>query len=108
MPLIRLRAMDSKKICTISKELVDELEGLLRCPRDYFTLEVINSTFIEDGEFVPGNAVVEVAWFDRGQQTQDEAAKIITRHIQSIGYTSVDVIFLALDEKRYYENGQHF
>ncbi|GEM_PF-6829067 len=39
---------------------------------------------------------------------QDKIAEIITRHINYIGYKSVDVIFYNLEEKRYYENGKHF
>ncbi len=108
MPLLRLRAIEPNKICLMSKELVDELQQLLQCPRDYFTLEAINSIFIRDGEFAAGSPVVEVSWFDRGQEIQDKAAKIITQHVQSIGYNNVDVIFIALDEKKYYENGIHF
>jgi hypothetical protein len=108
MPLIRLRAMEPKKICIVSKGLIDELQQLLQCPREYFQLEVIHSTFVEDGEFVNGNPIVEVSWFDRGQEIQDKAAVIITKYIQSIGYGSVDVIFTALVEKKYYENGKHF
>lgn len=108
MPLIRLRAMEPKKICVVSKELVDELQQLLQCPRDYFTVEAVNSTFIKDGEFVNGSPVIEVSWFDRGQEIQDKAAVIITKYIQSIGYNNVDVIFMELNENRYYENGIHF
>lgn len=52
--------------------------------------------------------MVDVFWFDRGQEIQDKAAKIITKHINSIGYKSVDVIFHPLDKMKYYENGEHF
>lgn len=108
MPLLRIRAMEAKKICTISKSMVDELQQLLECPRDYFQLEVIHSTFIRDGEFIDGSPVIEVSWFDRGQDIQDKTAKIITKYIQSIGYNNIDVIFTALEESKYYENGSHF
>jgi hypothetical protein len=108
MPLLRIRAIEENKICIISKALIDDLEELIKCPREYFQLEVIRSTFIRDGEFVEGSPVIEVSWFDRGQEIQDKAAKIITKYIQSIGHANVDVIFIRLDENRYYENGSHF
>ncbi|MCM0647002.1 DUF1904 domain-containing protein [Clostridium swellfunianum] len=108
MPQIRFRAIETKGIQKISKEMVDELEQLLKCPRDYFSLEVINSTFINDGEIVQGNPVVEVHWFDRGQEIQDKAAQIITKYIQAIELSNVDVIFTKLEESMYYENGVHF
>lgn len=78
------------------------------CPRDYFSLEVIQSVYVRDGEIVDGAPVVEVYWFDRGQEVQDKVAKIITKYINYIGYPEVDVIFFVLEESRYYENGEHF
>lgn len=108
MPALRLKSIQGKKACTISKELIDELQELIQCPREYFSIEVDPSLFIIDGEFVEGSPVVEVFWFDRGQEIQDKAAKIITKSVNSIGYISVDVIFHYLDKSRYYENGEHF
>lgn len=108
MPALKFKSIEGKKLITISKVLIDELEGLLKCPRSYFTLEVIESRFIQDGSYVEGNPMIEVAWFDRGQEIQDEAAEIITRNINSIGYKDVDIIFTMLDKSKYYENGVHF
>lgn len=108
MPALRLKSIDAKRALLISKELIDELQELIQCPRDYFSIEVTQSKYIMDGKFVGGPQMVEVFWFDRGQEVQDKAAKIITKHINSIGYKSVDVIFHALDAKKYYENGEHF
>ena len=108
MPALKFTGIDPKKVCDISKELVDELEELLKCPRDYFTLEVVNSIFVKDGEIVSGNAVAQVSWFDRGQDIQDKSAKIITKYLHSVGYKDVDVIFTVLYEDKYYENGEHF
>lgn len=108
MPALKLKGIDAKKALTISKVLVDELRDLIQCPRDYFSIEVVQSKYIMDGMFVGGPAMVDVMWFDRGQDVQDKAAEIITKHINSIGCKSVDVIFHPLDEKKYYENGEHF
>lgn len=108
MPALKLKAINEKKALTISKELIDELQELIQCPRDYFSIEVTQSKFIMDGKFVGGPPMVEVFWFDRGQEVQDSAAKIITKYINSIGYKNVDVIFHTLDVKNYYENGEHF
>jgi hypothetical protein len=108
MPALKFKSIDAKKTCTISKELIDELQALLQCPRDYFSIEVVQSLFIMDGEFVNGSPVVEVSWFDRGQDVQDKAAKIITKYINSIDCPNVDVIFYKLEESSYYENGEHF
>lgn len=108
MPSLKLKSIETKKACSISTALIDELQELLQCPRDYFNIEVVQSIFIKDGEFTEGYPMVEVSWFDRGQEIQDKAAKIITKYINSIGYENVDVIFHTLEESRYYENGEHF
>ena len=108
MPALRLKSIQGNKVCTIGKELIDELQELIQCPREYFSIEVEQSLFIKDGEFVEGSPVIEVFWFDRGQEIQDKAANIITKFVNLIGYVSVDVIFHYLDKNRYYENGEHF
>lgn len=108
MPMLKFKAIEIEDVCAISKNLIDELQELIQCPRDYFSLSVDKSVYIKDGEFVKGEPIVEVSWFDRGQEIQDKAAKIITKYINSVEYQSVDIIFFVLDESKYYENGEHF
>lgn len=108
MPALKLKAIDAQKVLTISKELIDELQEIIQCPRDYFSIEVVQSTFIMDGAFVLGPASVDVLWFDRGQDIQNKTAKAITKYIQAIGYENIDVVFYPLEERKYYENGEHF
>jgi Domain of unknown function (DUF1904) len=108
MPILKVNGVEAKKLCNVSKELIDELEILLQCPREYFSLEVLQSLCIKDGEFVEVSPRIEVAWFDRGQEIQDMAAKIITKHINAIEYPNVDIVFTCLERSRYYENGEHF
>ncbi|MCY6960649.1 DUF1904 domain-containing protein [Clostridium brassicae] len=109
MPQIKIRGMKIQSICNMSKDLVDELQKVLDCPRDYFTIEHINSIFIMDGkEIDDGYPFVEVAWFDRGQEIQDKVAKIVTNKVQEQGYNSLDIMFTVFKENSYYENGEHF
>ncbi|MBU3136191.1 DUF1904 domain-containing protein [Clostridium gasigenes] len=108
MPILKFKAIEAQKICSISKQLVDELQVLLECPRDYFTLEVAEEKFIRDGEFVDGNPVIKISWFDRGQEIQDKVAEKVTKYVNGIGYENVDIIFTVLEENKYYENGKHF
>lgn len=108
MPILKFNGVESRKLCDISKELVDKLQELLQCPRDYFSLEVVQSLCIKDGEYVEVSPRIEIAWFDRGQETQNSVAKILTEFVKEMGYPNVDVIFTCLEEKKYYENGEHF
>lgn len=108
MPMLKFKAIETESVCKISKKLIDELQDLIQCPRDYFSLAIDKSVYINDGEIVKGEPIVEVSWFDRGQEVQDKAAKIITKYVNLAGYQNVDVIFFVLDESKYYENGEHF
>lgn len=108
MPQIKIRGIEPAQICKISREMVDNLTPIIGCPREYFTIECIHSTAIKDGELVPVSPFIEVAWFDRGQEVQDQVALEITRQVQSLGIPSIDVAFLTFERRSYYENGEHF
>jgi len=108
MPRLKITGLELEKVKEISKGMVDDLQQIIDCPRDYFVLELTNSNFVMDGEVVQTYPFVEVAWFDRGQEIQDKAAKAITKHIHGAGCPNVDVIFTVLEENKYYENGEHF
>ncbi|WP_097026804.1 DUF1904 domain-containing protein [Clostridium peptidivorans] len=108
MPQIKIRGLKESEICKISKDMVDELQRLLECPREYFTIELIPTTLIKDGQIVTPYVFVEVGWFDRGQQVQDMFAGIVTKHILETSCENVDIIFTAFKESSYYENGMHF
>lgn len=108
MPQIKMRGIETGIVRKLSKQLVDELAILTQSPRDYFTLEVIHSTFVMDGDVVPGYPFVEIAWFDRGQEIQDQVAQAISGLLNQAGYPSVDIMFTVLEKPRYYENGEHY
>ncbi|WP_027308999.1 DUF1904 domain-containing protein [Caloramator sp. ALD01] len=109
MPHLRFKGVEKETVKTISKDLVDNLQEIIGCPRDYFVLEVVNSDFIFDGEEVKMYPFIEVAWFDRGSEVQDKVAKKITEKVKdATGAETVDVVFVKYKENRYYENGEHF
>lgn len=109
MPHIRVRGIQIEELKKMSKGLIDDLEKLVGCPRDYFTLEHIPSTFIMDGEETKGYPFIEVLWFDRGQEVQNQVAKAITDKVNHKNeYEDVCVLFRKLEENQYYENGEHF
>ena len=108
MPMLKFKGIEVTKIIKESKDLIDELQVLIQCPREYFSLSIDQSVYIKDGEIVEGVPVVEISWFDRGQEIQDKVAKMVTKYVFLMGYTDVDVIFVIFDKTRYYENGDHF
>lgn len=109
MPHLRFRGMEKQQLLEISTNLLDHLEAIIGCPRDYFTLEHIESTYIFDGvENVGRWPYVEVFWFDRGATVMNETAKMITNILKKDSDVDVTVHFTNLDEKHYFENGNHF
>ncbi len=108
MPQLIIKGLEQDKVKQISKPLVDELQQIIGCPRDYFTLEVVNSVFIMDGAERQITPFVQVNWFDRGQAVQDQVAAAICRHLQQAGCPQVETFFVVLEENRYYENQNHY
>ncbi|AGK54058.1 hypothetical protein B1NLA3E_11530 [Bacillus sp. 1NLA3E] len=73
-----------------------------------FSLEVPQSIFIFNEIEVSSFPFIEVKWFDRGQEIQDQFANIITKHIHSLDIPEVEVAFTVFPETAYYLNGKHF
>lgn len=107
MPMLKFRGISKAEVINKSKLLVDKLAECIECPRDYFTLEVIDSKYVFDGEYVEQPSIIEIAWFYRGQKVQDEVAKIITELFKG-NREYLEVFFIKLKEECYYENGEHF
>ncbi|PSU19589.1 DUF1904 domain-containing protein [Photobacterium kishitanii] len=111
MPHLRFRAIAFDTVKQLSTKLVDDLQPLMACPREDFTVEHIPASFIFDGEVSDAYPFVEVFWFDRGQQTQDLVADTITAIVRSAvedPQQDVAVIFTALTLSAYYDNGKHY
>jgi hypothetical protein len=107
MPQIIIKNMSITDVKNMSKQMIDELAVIVDCPREYFTIEVIESKFIIDGDIVKKDPFVQVNWFDRGQDVQDKAAEVITKHICDVGYGNAEIFFIILERNNYYENGKH-
>lgn len=107
MPHIIIKGMKIEDVKTMSKQLLDELEIIISCPREYFTLEVQETNFIIDGDIVSKDPFIQINWFDRGQEVQDKTAASMTKIIQAAGYKHVEIFFMILERNNYYENGNH-
>lgn len=108
MPQIKIRGLQKEKVISASKKIIDELVQVVQCPREDFTIECINSTYIMDGKIIEPYPFIEIAWFDRGQEIQDKVAIIITNNLLAQGIESIDLIFTVLEGRKYYVNGKHF
>ena len=108
MPRITTHAIPLETVCRASGAMLDELEALLKVPREHFALAVREDPFVRDGAVVAGDPFVEVCLFDRGQAAEDHVARIITDHLQRAGCLHVDVYLTRLERHRYFEDGVPF
>lgn len=108
MPRITTHAIPLEVVRKASRGLVDELEALLKIPREHFAIQVREDPHIQDGEVVSGLPFVEVALFDRGPETEDRIARLVTRHLQEAGCPHLDLYLVRLERPRYYEDGEPF
>jgi hypothetical protein len=108
MPHLIIRGVSVEQVKTISTSLVQELADLCSCGTDNFTLEMVQSTYVFNGSEVPGYPFIEVKWFERGLEIQDQFANIITKNIQALGIPEVEVAFSTFQESAYYLNGKSF
>jgi hypothetical protein len=106
LPHLVIRGISIEEMKRISKPLVGELAETCECGKDNFTFEVLHSTFVFDGEEIPTFPLIEVKWFERGQETRDRFAQSITKHIMSTGVGEVEVVFIPFSESAYYINGE--
>jgi phenylpyruvate tautomerase PptA (4-oxalocrotonate tautomerase family) len=101
--------MEREEILTLSQPLLDFLVDLIEVPRDHFTLEFVNTSFIRDGHSDPmAYPFIEVLWFPREEEKKKIIAEHLTTTFKKLGYPTVTVYFTDLDPEQYYENGDHF
>lgn len=109
MPHLRMRGLTLKEMKSISSVLLKEIVEITGIPKDHFTMEHIDSTFVFDG-IEGGNKYpfVEVLWFDRGEESKEKVAILITDLLKPFNYDDVAVYFNNLVKNQYFENGKHF
>ena len=76
---------------------------------DNFTLELPSSTFVFNGEEIEAFPLIEVKWFERGQEIRDRFAKqAITTYVNGFWTSrSRGCFFYGFPESAYYINGKH-
>lgn len=108
MPHLRFRAVEEAHVQQLSENMPEALAFVLNCPVDYFTLEHVKTTFYFGGNKVQATPMVEVHWFERGQETRDLVAQMIHEAVTALGYDETMVVFKPLDPLAYYDNGMHY
>jgi len=108
MPHVRFRALQSEQVSNLSKTLVRDLATIIKTSEDNFTFELVQTQFFSQGQAANGYPFVEVLWFERTPEIQQQVATLITESIKKLIDADVAVVFQPLLQKNYFENGQHF
>ncbi len=108
MPHIRVRGMYESDVRKITPKMVDALTHITKCPRDHVSVEVLPSIWIEEAGSSSAYPFIEVHWFDRPQEVQNEVASAFTDAVMDEGFEEVAVLFYTLQAEKYYDNGTHY
>lgn len=108
MPFLRFHSTETSRLAEVSREMTDRIQRAVDCPRETIVLEVVYADVVQDGNIISGEwPFVEVSWFKRGLEIQDEVAAIICDCLKKAGYENSDVHFTYLTARNYYENGKN-
>ncbi|MFI3249513.1 MAG: DUF1904 family protein [Eubacteriales bacterium] len=108
MPQLTFKGLSDAQVQTISQNLAPQLSTLMNTPEDWFTFEYSPIISYVSGKKVQREAIVDVRWFERGQDVQDQAAVLITNSLKELGYQEPTVVFHPLKKENFYENGEHY
>lgn len=109
MPHIRFRSLTEDQVRQLSLELSPVLASAIQTSEDNFTFELVSTRFFVQGKVVESYPFVEVLWFARSQNIQDQCARLISEKVKATSSAEdVVVVFTVLEKSAYYENGKHF
>lgn len=110
MPRIIYKNISPEDVCVLSKELSRKSAEIVGCPVDWLTFECVHNYLFVDGDDQTMNTLfIEVEWFKRSQDQQDELAMYLYEELTK-RYTTreITIIFKDLNKEDYYEEGKNF
>lgn len=108
MPQIICKGLKEQEVVRLSQTLSEDLSKLMDTPKDWFLFEYIERKCYVVGEKLIGDPMIDIWWFDRGQEIKDKTAKVVDESIRKMGYEQIEIVFHECIEESYYENGKHY
>ncbi|MDE6452262.1 MAG: DUF1904 domain-containing protein [Odoribacter sp.] len=108
MPFFRFHFVEEARLAEVSRQLTDEIQRAVGCPREHIVLETVHSGIVLEGAVRTGGEwpFVEVVYFERPREIQHEVARILYECLRKVGYPDSDIHFRYLQPCNYYENGK--
>ncbi len=108
MPQIICKGLKEKEVMAMSDSLSYELAEIMDTPRDWFIFEHIDRKCYVAGSKAEGDVMIDIWWFDRGQEIKDKTALAVDKAVRDMGYSQIEIAFNNYREESYYENGKHY
>lgn len=108
MPQIIVKGVNENEVKQLSMDCSAKLGKICDCPSDWFVFDYIQSRFFDESGEIKHWPVVQVWWFSRPQNVQDEIATCLNEYLKKLGYPGSQISFHIFEEKAYYEEGEHF
>lgn len=108
MPQIICKGLKEQEVIHLSKTLSENLAEIMNTPKDWFLFEYIERKCYVLGEKLSGDPIIDIWWFDRGQDIKDKTAQAIDKSIRVLGYEQIEIVFHECKEDSYFENGKHY
>ena len=96
MPRIVARGIKKEDLKKVSAELFDTIAEIIDRPRGAFTLDLVESVAILDGEEI-SRANIEIGWVARPVEVCEKVANAVGEIIKPLGYETVMVSFKSID-----------
>ncbi|SHJ78519.1 protein of unknown function [Dethiosulfatibacter aminovorans DSM 17477] len=107
MPQITFRGIKKETVKNISGRVVNELKDIVNAPAGWFTIEYSYTEFFVDGDS-KNYPLIQVYWFGRDLEVQDNVASVLTDILSDEGYPEVEISFHKFDKRSYYAHKKHF
>ncbi|WP_028772210.1 DUF1904 domain-containing protein [Shewanella waksmanii] len=110
MPHIRMRGLPEHIVAQLSQTLLKDLASVTQIKPDAFTLDWVPSISYRGGNIDISVVQVEVLWFPKAPEIQDEVERTIRKQLLTVysQATHIAILFTALEPRGYYRNGTHF
>lgn len=96
MPRIIARGFKKEDLKKVSAELFDTVAEIIERPREAFTLDLIESVAILDGEEI-SRANLEIGWVHRPVEVCEKVATAVNELFKPLGYETVMISFKDID-----------
>ena len=96
MPRIVARGFKKEDLKKVSAELFDTIAEIIERPREAFTLALIESVAILDGEEI-SRANLEIGWVHRPVEVCEKVANAVNELFKPLGYETVMISFKDID-----------